>query len=78
MVWDEDEFDFSASFWNNVNSAPVGSTLHELAIGAKGLIGGAESTEKVMREFTAALMLINSIQFTGGILYKFANEIEII
>ena len=78
LVWDDSVFDFSTSFWNNVNSQSVTSTLHGLAVTAKTLIDGAESPTKSIRELTAKIMLINSMQTTGGIIYKFAHEVKII
>lgn len=78
LVWDDSVFDFSTTFWNNVNSQSAASTLHGLAVTAKTLIDGAESPTKSIRELTAKIMLINSMQTTGGIIYKFAHEVKII
>ncbi len=71
----EENFDYDISTYNGFYSRSVGESVHELAVAAKGTLDAAESTTEGTRKLAAYFMLGNSMQYTAGILYKFAKDV---
>ncbi len=74
----EENFDYTLTFYNGFISRSVGGSVHTLASGAKGLINAAESSVQGARILAAFFLLGSSMQYTSGILYKFARDVGMI
>lgn len=72
----EENFDYDISTYNGFYARSVGESVHELAVAAKGTLGAAESSVEGTRKLAAYFMLGNSMQYTAGILYKFAKDVR--
>lgn len=74
----EESFEYDVSFYNSFLSRSVGESVHAIAVTAKGMIGAAKSSTEGIRMLAAYFSIGNSMQYTAGILYKFAKDVGMI
>lgn len=79
LIYDlESDFEYDPNFYNSFLNRTVGESVHEIAIGAKSLIDAAESSAEGTRKLAAYFSAGISMQYTAGILYKFARDVGMI
>lgn len=74
----EETFDYDINFYKGFTSRSVGESVHSIAASGKGLITMAESSTEGARRLAAYFSIGNAMQYTAGILYKFAKDVGMI
>ncbi len=74
----EADFEYDPNFYNSFLNRTVGESVHEIAVSAKSMIDAAESSTEGARKIAAYLTAGNAMQYTAGILYKFARDVGMI
>ena len=74
----EETFEYDIIFYNGFVSRSVGETVHAVAVDAKSMIDAAESSTAGIRKLAAYFSIGNSMQYSAGIMYKFAKEVGMI
>lgn len=75
----EEDFEYDINFYNQRVVQSVGLFVHEIASNSKPLISVASDTANILGQRIVIAFMINySMLNTSGILYKFANEVNMI